>query len=120
MIISAKISLVSSTSSTSVQTFEDQLLGTVYGLVGDAVVQRRVTAERQAVDLCTVLQQQGDAFGVGHLAGDVKRRLPVGHGVDGRAGLEKEQGRFHSVVHHTHVDGHGPGLLQFVAWEPVT
>lgn len=83
-------------------------------------MQRRVTAERQAVDLRTVSQQHGDAVAVGHLAGDMKRRLPVGHRIDSRAGLQKEQRRFHSIVHHTHVDGHGPGLLQFVAWEPVT
>ena len=101
-------------------TFEDELLGTVHSLLGDAVVQRRVSAQRQAVDFCLMSQKQSDKVAVGDLAGHVQRRLPIGHPVDSCTILKEHQCWFQRVVHHTDVKAHRPGLLQFVAWQPIT
>lgn len=104
----------------SLLTFEDELLGTVHSLGSDAVVQRCVSAQRQAVDFCPMSQKQRNKVAVGDLAGHVQRCLPIGHPVDSCAVLKEHQSCFQSVVHHTDVEAHRPGLLQFVAWEPVT
>ena len=70
-------------------TFEDELLGTVYRLLGDAVVQRRVSTQGQDVDLCSVSQKHGHKVAVGDLTGHMQWGLPIRHPVDGRSFLKE-------------------------------